>query len=160
MGFGVWSSGYGVGVQGVWFRVSGSPGCCTCRAPRNQRPTRTLGTRPLHPPGAPPASSPTPRSSRPQSSPARYCYQTWGDNISVLSDFISLPAELSVLLSAVPAHNGHLRGKTVFLIHNHDHLTPAREVRRDVRALKARNNPEGQYYPMNQHVFRVEGFGN
>jgi len=33
------------------------------------------------------------------------------------------------------------------LIRNHDHFTPAREMRRDVRALTARNHPKGRFYP-------------
>ena len=33
-----------------------------------------------------------------------------------------------------------------------DHFTPARKMRRDGRALKAPNHPEGRFYPMRQHA--------
>jgi hypothetical protein len=35
-------------------------------------------------------------------------------------------------------------GVAVFLIRKHDHFTPARKMRRDVRALTARNHPRGR----------------
>ena len=34
----------------------------------------------------------------------------------------------------------------------HDHFTPARKMRGDVRALTVRNHPEGLFYPMRQDV--------
>ena len=34
-------------------------------------------------------------------------------------------------------------GEACLLIRKHDHYTPARKMRRDVRALTARNHPEG-----------------
>jgi len=39
-------------------------------------------------------------------------------------------------------------GKACLLIRKHDHYTPARKMKRDVRALTARNNPEERFYPM------------
>jgi len=53
-----------------------------------------------------------------------------------------------VLLLDVPL----LGGKARLLIRKYDHFTPAREMRRDVRALTARNHPEGRYYPMQRHA--------
>ena len=78
---------------------------------------------------------------------------------------------------------GHTVGKACLLIRKHDHFTPAREMRRDVRALTARNHPfrsfrffelpteadtgtgsverpcflhpEGRYYPMKRHALMV-----
>jgi len=35
-----------------------------------------------------------------------------------------------------------VRGKASLLIRKHDHYTPARELRRDGRAITARNHPE------------------
>ena len=37
-------------------------------------------------------------------------------------------------------------------IRKHDHFTPTREMRRYVRALTARNHPEGRYCPMKRHA--------
>jgi len=44
---------------------------------------------------------------------------------------------------AVYGTNG---GKAGSLIRKHDHSKPARKMRRDVRALTARNHPEGGYW--------------
>jgi len=44
-------------------------------------------------------------------------------------------------------------GKAGLLIRKHDHFTPARKMRQDVRALTAHNHPEGRYYPMKRHVW-------
>jgi len=38
------------------------------------------------------------------------------------------------------------------LIRKHDHYTPAKKTRRDVRALTARDHPEGRFYPMERHA--------
>ena len=38
------------------------------------------------------------------------------------------------------------------LTRKHDHYTPTRKMRRDVRALTARNHPEGRFYPMERHA--------
>ena len=36
-------------------------------------------------------------------------------------------------------------GKAGLSIRKHDHFTPAREMRRDIKALAARERPEGRY---------------
>ena len=36
---------------------------------------------------------------------------------------------------------------------------PARKMRRDVRALTARNHPEGRFYPMQCHALQDHGGG-
>ena len=43
---------------------------------------------------------------------------------------------------SVPVVRGVKAGS---LVRKHDHYTPARKMRRDVRALRARNHPEGQF---------------
>jgi hypothetical protein len=40
-----------------------------------------------------------------------------------------------------------------------NHFTPAREMRRDVRALTVRNHPEGRYYPLKRHALIPRGWG-
>ena len=45
-------------------------------------------------------------------------------------------------------------GKACLLIRKHDHFTPAREIRRDIKALT--NSPYElvtRYYPMKRHAF-------
>ena len=39
-------------------------------------------------------------------------------------------------------------GGACLSIRKYDHFTPAREMRRDIKALTARNHPEGRYYPI------------
>ena len=55
-------------------------------------------------------------------------------------------------LSLVVPPSQHLRAntgeKTGLLIRKHEHFTPSRKMRRDVRAVTARNHPEGRFYPM------------
>jgi len=50
----------------------------------------------------------------------------------------------------------HLEGKACLLIRRHDHFTPARPMRRDVKALTARNHPAGRYYSMKRHALERE----
>jgi len=45
-------------------------------------------------------------------------------------------------------------GKAGLVIRKHDHFTPARKMRRDVRALTARNHSEGRVYPMERHALQ------
>jgi len=43
--------------------------------------------------------------------------------------------------------------KAGLLILKHDHFTPARQFRQDVRAPTARNHAEGRSYPIRRHAF-------
>ena len=45
-------------------------------------------------------------------------------------------------------------GKAGSLICKHDHLTPARKMRRDVRALKVRDHHERRFYPTGRHALK------
>ena len=47
------------------------------------------------------------------------------------------------------------RGKAGLLIRKHDYFKPARKMRRDVRALTARNHPEGRFYPVRRYAERA-----
>ena len=56
--------------------------------------------------------------------------------------------ELEQRVQEVRLHDLHLEGgKAGSFILKHDHFTPARKMRRDVRALTTRNHPEGRFYP-------------
>ena len=46
-------------------------------------------------------------------------------------------------------------GKSGLLICKHDRLTRARKMRRDVRALTARNHPEGRFGSMSRHALNT-----
>ena len=59
-------------------------------------------------------------------------------------------ASLSVTATGPISGQGDTGGKAGLLMCKHDHYTPARKMRRDVRALTAHNHPEGRFYP--QHI--------
>ena len=42
-------------------------------------------------------------------------------------------------------------------IRKHDHYTPARKIRRDVRDLTARNHPKERFNPMERHALYIVG---
>jgi len=51
---------------------------------------------------------------------------------------------------------GCREGTASLLIRKHDHITPARQMRRDVRALTARNHPQGRFVSMSRHSLHVD----
>ena len=71
---------------------------------------------------------------------------------------------MSSAAPTLPAGRNHTWGErqvdyfatTTTTIRKHDHYTPAREIRRDVRALAARNHPEGRYYPVERHALTLK----
>ena len=61
--------------------------------------------------------------------------------------------DLRDLKDLLPLKEG---GEACLLIRKHDHYTPARKTRRDVRALTSRNRPKGVLMSVTVQEFRVQ----